>query len=150
VKPLESWWMMSGMSKIMFLVLLCCRSWPLTHSLMSRQEGSSCDAGTITGPSGQKVSNVFPASQSVSHRSIGSCSGSADRSNTRIKKESDHTELTFKPLVVSPLQIPRSYVVRDSVSKHMTEGVLSADIPSSATDNHSELCLVVQCLCARK
>ena len=85
--------------------------------------------------------------ESVRHRSIGSCS---DRSNTRIKKESDPTELAFKPLVVSPLQIPRSDVVRDSVSKHMTEGVLSADIPSSATDDHSELCLVVQCLCARK
>lgn len=87
--------------------------------------------------------------ESVRHRSIGSCSGSADRSNTRIKKESDDTELTFKPLVVSPLQIPRSDVVRDSVSKHMAEGVLSADIPSSATNDHSELCLIVQCLCAR-
>lgn len=70
MKPLDSWWMMLGTSKIMFLVLLCCRSWPLTHSLMSRQEGSSCDAGTITGPNGQKVSNVFPAAR-MSRQSSG-------------------------------------------------------------------------------
>lgn len=60
VKPLDSVDIISGILNIILLVRLFCFNSPFSHSFIERSDGSTSDARTMQGPSGQVRSSVLP------------------------------------------------------------------------------------------